>query len=552
MDPKAERRWRIVDREDAIQDIVVVGGGMAGLTAAAFAARAGRSVLLFEKEKVLGGLCGSFERNGFTWDVGIRALEDSGIIRPMLKSLEIDIDFVKSPVSVGIEDRIIPVESRDNLGDYRALLERFYPDNREDIGRILAEVRTVMKHMDVLYGVENPVFKDLPRDRRYLFRVLLPWIGKFLLTIGKINRMDEPVEERLAALSGSRPLIDIVSQHFFKSTPAFFALSYFSLYLDYIYPRGGTGVLPRALEGYCRSRGVEIRTETRIAATDPSARTVAEENGTVHRYRKLVWAADLRTLYRSLDLGALPDGRLRESVRERTALLEASKGSDSVFSLYLAVDIEPSWFAAKSNGHFFYTPSRQGLGLEVRRDLESLLAETSAAGTEAYRRRAEDWVRRYIARNTFEISIPALKDPSLAPPGKTGLIVNVYFEYALCEAARAGGWYEDLKTLAEDCLIDALEASVYPGLRKAVRDRFSFTPLSIARTVGSSEGAIIGWSFTNPVLPAVHRMQDVNRAVRTEIPDVLQAGQWTYSPAGLPISILTGKLAADAAVRGLR
>jgi len=31
--------------------------------------------------------------------------------------------------------------------------------------------------------------------------------------------------------------------------------------------------------------------------------------------------------------------------------------------------------------------------------------------------------------------------------------------------------------------------------------------------------------------------------------DVYQAGQWAYSPSGLPIAILTGKLAANRAVK---
>ena len=31
----------------------------------------------------------------------------------------------------------------------------------------------------------------------------------------------------------------------------------------------------------------------------------------------------------------------------------------------------------------------------------------------------------------------------------------------------------------------------------------------------------------------------------TPIPNTYQAGAWTFSPSGLPISILTGKLAAD-------
>lgn len=534
-----------------VYDLIVVGGGMAGLTASAFASRAGHSVLLCEKEPVLGGLINSFERDGFVWDAGIRALEDSGIIFPMLKSLGISVDFVRSPVSLGIEDRVIPVESPANLADYQALLEHFYPDGRADIAKIIGEVKRVMKHMDVLYGIENPAFMDLVRDREYLFRKLLPWLGRFLVTIGKINRMGRPVEEHLESLTSSRPLVDIISQHFFKGTPAFFALSYFSLYLDYVYPRGGTGALPRAVEDYCIRQGVDIRRGTRITAVDPVGHSVTDATGGVHRYRKLIWAADLKTLYRIVDVDALPSGRVRSSARERAALLNASLGGDSVFTLYLEVDLAPSWFAAKSNGHLFYTPSRTGVGRGVHDELGAILAAASADDGRGFQERTEQWIRRYIGSTTLELSIPTLKDPSLAPPGRTGLIISVLSDHALWEAARAYGCYEDLKARAEDCFIEVLDRTIYPGLRNGVLSKFSSSPLSIAAKVGSSEGAITGWAFTNPTQPAVHQMQKVARSVLTSLPDVYQAGQWTYSPSGLPIAILTGKLAADRAAKGL-
>lgn len=533
-------------------DIIVVGGGMAGLTASAFSARAGFSVLLCDKEPVLGGLVNSFERNGFTWDGGIRALEDSGIIFPMLDSLGVSLDVVKSPVSLGIEDRVIPVESLANLAEYQALLEHFYPDSTADIARILDEVKRVTKHMDVLYGVENPTFKDLRHDREYLFKKLLPWLGKFVLTIGKINRMAMPVDEYLETLSTSRALIDIIGQHFFKKTPAFFALSYFSLYLDYVYPVGGTGALPRAMEAYCASSGVEIRKETRITEVDANRHQVVDEDGNGYFYRRLLWAADLKTLYRSVDIDALPPGRRRIKARRTAELAEAAKGGDSVFSLYLAVDIDPDWFAEKSNGHFFYTPSRKGVGQGIHSEMDALLANVAAGWDSAFRKRIEDWIQRYIESTTYEISIPVLKDPTLAPAGKTGLIISVLFDYAICDVARAEDWYEDLKTFTEDRLIETLESSIYPGLSDAVIDRFSSTPLSIATAVGSSEGAITGWAFTNPTMPAVNRMQHVARSVVTDLPDITQAGQWTYSPSGLPIAILTGKLAADKMAKGLR
>jgi phytoene dehydrogenase-like protein len=81
-------------------------------------------------------------------------------------------------------------------------------------------------------------------------------------------------------------------------------------------------------------------------------------------------------------------------------------------------------------------------------------------------------------------------------------------------------------------------------LKNKIIARFSHTPLSIEKRVGSSEGAITGWSFGKN-MPVVNKIQFSDRSVLTPIPSIYQAGQWAYSPAGVPMSILTGKLAAD-------
>ena len=96
-------------------DVIIVGGGIAGLTAAAYVAQAGHKTLLCEKESTCGGLVRTFERGGFVYDGGIRAIENSGIVFPMLRQLGLDIDFVKSQVSVGIEDRVIRLDSVESL-----------------------------------------------------------------------------------------------------------------------------------------------------------------------------------------------------------------------------------------------------------------------------------------------------------------------------------------------------------------------------------------------------------------------------------------------------
>jgi len=531
-------------------DAMVVGGGMAGLTAAAYLARAGRAVLRCEKEPDVGGLVASFQRNGFTFDAGIRAIESSGIVRPMIRQLGIDLELLPSSVGIGIGSEVVKVSSPDSLASYQALLERQFPNHRQDVARIIGEVRRVMGYMDVLYGIDNPLFLDLKSDPAYVFKTVLPWLVKYYLTMPKVARLKLPVEEHLARLSGSQVLRDMIQQHFFQKTPAYFALSYFRLYLDYGYPRGGTGVFPRKLEEYIRARGGEIRTRSEIVRVDAGARTLTDSRGRQDSWRKLVWASDQKTLYRVLDGASVPDARARRVIESRKAALADKKGGDSVFTLFLALDLPPDYFSEIAGAHFFYTPRTIGLSTV---DLRELAADPSEPGRYTRdRARLEAWTRRVLERTTYEISCPALRDPSLAPPGRTGLIVSNLMEHSLFAHVREMGWEEEYQQLCRDVVLETLSGSIFPKMRGAVLDAFTSTPLSLEKRTGNADGAITGWAFTNDPLPAVHHLPAITKSILTPIPDVSQAGQWTFSPAGLPVSILTGKLAADRVLRELR
>jgi len=105
--------------------------------------------------------------------------------------------------------------------------------------------------------------------------------------------------------------------------------------------------------------------------------------------------------------------------------------------------------------------------------------------------------------------------------------------------------------LVAERVTKVLDGTIYPGLSAAVMERFTSTPLTIEKVTGNAEGAITGWAITNPVMPAVNKLPQVARSVLTPLPDTYQAGQWTFSPSGLPISILTGRLAADRVLKDL-
>lgn len=524
-------------------DVAVVGGGMAGLTAAAYLARAGARVRLYEKEPKVGGLVTTFERGGFAFDGGIRAIENSGIVFPMLRQLGIELEFLPSPVSIGIERDIIRLSSEGSLAEYQALLERQFPARRADIAAIIAEVRRVMGYLDVLYGIDNPLFMDLMRDPKYLVRTILPWMLKYARTIPKVARLMLPVDEHLATLSRDRALVDIIAQHFFQKTPTYFALSYFTLYLDYRYPRGGTGALPAKLREYALAHGAEILAGTEVVGVDVGNRTLRDAAGSIHPWRRLVWAADQKTLYRSVDIASVSDAGKRRGVEARRAAIAGARGGDSVYTLFLSSRLDPGYFSCIASAHFFYTPSRAGLsGADIR---ELAPADPAAGAFTRDKARIVAWTRRYLGLTTYEVSFPVLRDPSLAPAGMTGLIVSTLMEHALHKHVHEMGWIEEYQRLCDDTIVEVLGSTVFPRLKDSIVDRFSSSPLSLERISGNADGAITGWAFTNPTIPAVHDMPKIARSVHTPIPGVYQAGQWTYSPSGLPISILTGKLAAD-------
>lgn len=520
-------------------DTIIVGGGIAGLTSAAYLARAGQKILLIEKNGEFGGLVNSFVKDGFHFEAGVRALESAGIIIPMLHDLGIELDIVRSKVSVGIADKILNIEDLNSIQDYRDLLVDLYPKSEKEIDHFIKTMRKIMKMLDVLYGIENPLFKNILKDQKYLFKTLLPWLPKFLFTIGRINRLNAPFETYLEKIIKDPSLRDIISQHFFKNTPTFFALSYFTLYLDYFYPKGGVWKLIDGMVDKIKEFKGELLPNTYIQKIDAEYQYVVDDKNQRYYYNNLIWAADLKALYKNTDLGNL-SAKIKESFSKSAQKMLQNKGGESVFSLFLEVDLPLCYFENIAHGHFFYTNSKQGLGNIHRGELQNMLEQWE----KVEKTTVFDWLARYLKFNTYEISIPGLKDSTLVPKNKTGFIISFIIDYELFKKVEESGWGSEFKEIIETTIIEILSENAYPALKEKVEKRFSFSPIDIKKRILSSDGAIVGWSFEGKI-PVVHKIQRSDRSVLTPLPNIYQAGQWAYSPAGVPMAILTGKLAAD-------
>lgn len=83
-------------------DVVVVGGGLAGLAAAVYLARAGRSVTLFEKAQDVGGRARTQRRDQFLFNMGPHALCESGEAAAVLEELGVGLQGAAPPIAAAL------------------------------------------------------------------------------------------------------------------------------------------------------------------------------------------------------------------------------------------------------------------------------------------------------------------------------------------------------------------------------------------------------------------------------------------------------------------
>jgi len=533
------------ERGDAVthKDCIVVGGGIAGLTVALSLANKGKDVLLIEKNEHCGGLMNTFVQDGFRFEGGARALVNAGLVKPLIKEFGLDVDILPNPITLGVEGKMLHIDGERSLDDYAGLLKGLYPESADEVDRIIQAIRAIIEDMKVLYGVDSPLFSRKKKNVILLIPSVIAWTFKFFRTMYRISRMDTPFEEYLDGISTNQSLKDIIGQHFFRKTPVFFALSYFALYNDYIYPKGGVGTLIQTMVDAIQKRGGQVRVDTEISAIDAQGKVMTDTAGNKYHYRKMIWAGDLKALYAMTDDTTIVEKERDSFTRSKKAIL-GHRGAESVYSVFLAADLPPEFFGSIASGHAFYTPDRKGLGKVHTAELQELLGRwDTVQKDEVY-----EWLHRFCRYNTFEISIPALRDPDAAPAGKTGIIISALFEYDLAEKVRVAGWYDEFKQRVEKEFIETISSSIYPGLKDKVLFSFSASPSSIYNRVRSSEGSIVGWSFegTIPVVTSMFRMAD---SAKTALPDVYAAGKWVYSPAGGPTAIMTGRIAARLCLR---
>jgi phytoene dehydrogenase-like protein len=509
--------------------VVVIGGGVNGLTCAAYLAKAGLKPLLLECTTTVGGGAVTGEiASGFR--VPVLAHAAGPLRRDVVQDLQLashGLTFVKSDVDVTLLGAGSPIviwrdqaKTADGLracSPHDAAAWLPFQQTRAALGRVIAS----------LFAVTPPSVDELSgRDLWALLR-----------TLRAFRALDKSDAYRLLRW-GPMAVADLVSETFESemlragiAASGVFGTNYgpWSAGSGMVLliraandqtgdpqermARGGPGAISLALAQAARRAGAEIRTSARVLRVivrDERTRGVALEDGTEIEARAIVSAVDPKQTFLQLcdPIDLAPEFLWR---------MRHYRSHGTVAKLNLALSALPE----------FTGIAREALTGRVR-----------IAPDIDYLERAFDHSKygRYSSEPYVEFTIPTLLDPSLAPDGAH--VLSAYVQFAPYKL-RETSWDQEREGLARTA-IDAIQRHA-PGIRGLIVAQQVITPLDLERTYGLTGGHIFHGELALDQMLSMRPLLGWGQ-YRAPIPGLYLCGSGTHPGTGM-----TGGSGANAA-----
>ena len=476
--------------------VVVVGAGLAGLSAALRLAGAGRKVTVVERESVPGGRNGLLKKSGYSFDTGPSVLTMPDLISDALACVGEDIkDWLD----------LVPLKPL-----YRA----FYHDGSQldvhaDTNQMQAEIAKSISSKEAegyaryvefvtkLYKYEMKDFIDRNIDSP--LNLLTPNLAR-LIALGGFRRLAPKVNQFLKD-PRTQKVYSFQAMYAGVSPQQALAIYAVIAYMDSVngvfFPKGGMHAVPRALAGAAEKHGVTFKystTVTSIERKNGRATAVLTDNGERIPCDVVVLNPDLPVAWRDL-LGKQPRSvkRLKYSPSCATLLIGSSKTYDHL---------------AHHNIHF--GKSWAGVFDELIKK-KTLMSDPSIL-----------------------VTVPSKDDPALAPEGKS----SYYVLFPTPNLSADIDW-KKIGPRYRDEMIKSLEDRGYDGFGDAIEVEQLTTPLDW-KNQGMEQGAPFASAHTffqtGPFRPK-------NLAKGFE--NIVFAGSGTQPGVGVPMVLISGRLAAE-------
>jgi phytoene desaturase len=482
------------------RSVIVVGAGVAGVTAATHLARAGLHVTVVEKDAAPGGRCGRLVREGHRFDTG-----PTLFVMPLLYASE----FGALGVSLAERLELRPVDPT-----YRLVF-----DDGSQLS-LTSDMTTMREQLD---AIEPGSFDGLERymeaGARHYRVVAEKMVNRDFrwpidyLRIGALGLLarGNPLANHYRAMSAYFDAPRLKSAFTFQDlyvglspfeAPSILSLlSYTELAHGVWYPTGGMYSVVETLVDLARDAGVEFAfgsTVERIETDTNRALGVALADGTRLKADVILANADLPYVYERL----LPPDRMARSLTRK-------RFSCSAISFFWGLD-QP--YAALPAHTLF-------LADDYRANFESIVRDHGLP-----------------ANPSVYVHAPARLEAAAAPADQDTLTAIVPVGHLRNDD---GQDWNALRDRAREHVFRRLGTLGFGDVRDHVKFEESYTPLTWATRHNLAKGATHGLSHT---LTQMGYLRPRNRHDR--YPNLYFAGASTHPGTGVPTAMSSGRLAA--------
>jgi len=490
-------------------DALVIGAGLGGLSCAAAFARQGFKALVLEHHSKPGGYATTFKRKGFVFDVSLHSTtveERNGVHNLIPGFPEIkDIEFVPHPdlYRLILPDYDIRVPHK-NLPGYIEILINHFPEEKEGIQGIFDDMKGLTKDIQKISEARGQVnMMTFRQDYPYLSQSVNQTWGQMLDARVKNTKL----KSIISGLWG-----------YYGLPPSKLASLYYAMpTLGYLqeggyYPVGKSQKISDALMKFIEERGGKVMLRTgveKILVKDHSAYGVKTADGQEFTGKVVVSNANANDTFHTM----MEEDDHLKSYLDRMDTFTASL---STFQVFLGLKKDLVNKVGIKDTEIFY---------ETNYDLETGYKDALNADME---------------NQGFGLTLYDNLYKGYSPEGKNTLnILNLqgYSHWEKYESDYFQGKkkaYRKEKERMADILIDKVEETLLPGIRKAIEVKEIGTPLTNVRYTKNYRGAIYGWDQTlDNCIP--RRLPH-----KTPIQNLYLAGGWTQPGGGYGAVIPSG------------
>ncbi len=454
-------------------DVIVIGSGIGGLTAALRCAQAGRQVLVLEAGKQFGGFINPFQRKQFSFDTGIHYIGEMGpkqSLRRHFERLELYDAIGFRELNPDGFDRYVFPDYEVRLGKgaqaFRDKLVADFPEETRGIDKffaLLAEMSQTIRKVTKLRGFRSAL--GLAQHAPLLIRYRNATFSDMLDDCVRDHKLR-------AVLSGPGGDIGLPP----GEASGFMMLGLLDHFLGGAYfPRGGTRAVRDAYVDALKARGATLLRNTKvqtILTSGDSVTGVQTEKGETFLAPKVISNADA-----ALTLGSML-GRDKLNRRMRAKVTETTQSLGSLCA-FVGTDLDPQEHGVDDANIWSY-PSY---------DIDAL-----------YRPALQG---QHGEELPFFLTVPTLKDPggSHAPPGKhtveliTFAAFKPFARWQNQKVLKRDAEYMELKNKMGMQLVKRAEQFI-PGLSERMEVHEYSTPLTNVAFANVPQGAIYGPAHT--------------------------------------------------------